>query len=306
MSAALVLGRSRRRVIVCDAGEGRNRWASEMHAFLTRDGIPPGEFRRLAREEVARYPGVELRQATVVDARRLDHGFEIDLHDGTRLTGRTLLLATGVVDVLPRLRGIRDFYGTSVHHCPYCDGWEHRDRPVAVYGNGEYGKGLALSLTQWTRDLVLCTDGPAQFDAHDRERLARQEIALREEPIERLEGTDGRLARIVFTDGSVLEREALFFSTGQYQRSDLPERLGCRFTERGVVRTGKAEGTEVPGLFVAGDASVDAQLVIVAAGEGAQAAVAINTLLVKEDLVRTPPPPQPAPAAAARRRRAGA
>ena len=163
-----------------------------------------------------------------------------------------------------------------MHHCPYCDAWEWRDRPLAVYGWDEQGAGLALSLTAWSADVVLCTGGPpVRPDAAD--RLSAAGIGVREEPVLRLEG-QGRAC----SSGSCspaarpLSRSALFLACGQRQRSPLAERLGCRFTEKGAVDTGKCEATNVPGLYVAGDASKEAQFVVVAAAEGAEAGMAIH------------------------------
>jgi thioredoxin reductase len=171
-----------------------------------------------------------------------------------------------------------------VHHCPYCDAWEWRDQPVAVYGRGDAGAALAMVLTVWTRDLVLCTDGPASHSEESRERLEGSGIRVREERVLRLEGQDGRLDRIVFEQGQAEVRRALFFATGQRQASELPARLGCRFLENGSVATGKCEATNVPGLYVCGDASREAQFVVVAAAEGAEAGMAINKALLEEGL----------------------
>jgi thioredoxin reductase len=171
-----------------------------------------------------------------------------------------------------------------VFHCPYCDGWEVRDQPIAIYGRGSRGLGLSLELTVWSRDLVLCTDGPSGIDAEGVARLERNGIALREERIAALEGRDGILERVIFEDGEPLPRRALFFTTGQSQRSELAIHLGCELNDKGTIPTGKYETTHLPGLFVAGDASRAVQWVIVAAAEGAEAAFAINTDLLKEDL----------------------
>jgi thioredoxin reductase len=284
LSAALILGRCRRRVLVCDAGRPRNAVSRALHGFLTRDGIDPAELRRVGRDELRRYPTVEVRDIEVVDGKCETHGFAVTLSDGTTLSSRTLLLATGVVDLLPQIEGFQAFYGRSVFHCPYCDGWEVRDQPLAIYGSGEHGTGLALELTAWSADLVLCTDGASALSGHDAERLARHGIGLREEPIARLEGRDGILERIVFATGDVLERRAMFFGTGEHQGSNLAARLGCAFTAKGAVQTGDYEITNISGLYVAGDASRFVQLAIVAAAEGAAAAFAMNTAMLKEDL----------------------
>jgi thioredoxin reductase len=283
LSAALMLGRCRRRVLLCDLGDQRNLRSHALHGYLTRDGVSPSEFLRLARAELGRYGTVECRELEIVEAAREDGGFSVCAADGTRLRTRKLLLATGVVDDLPALDGLDALYGTSVHHCPYCDAWEWRDRPLAAYGDGEAASGLALSLTFWSSDVLLCTGGAGLPDGA-MARLAAAGVGVREEPVLRLEGSEGRLERIVFASGEPAPRSALFVVAGQRQRSPLAERLGCRFTETGMVNTGTCEVTNVPGLFVAGDASKEAQFVAVAAAEGTEAGMAIHKALMKEDL----------------------
>jgi thioredoxin reductase len=255
-----------------------------VHGFLTRDGLPPDTFLRAAREDLRPYDTIEIRSARVVDAARDHRGFEVQCEDGTRLRTRKLLLATGVVDELPDIAGLAELYGRSVHHCPYCDGWEWRDQPVGVYGRGDAAAGLALGLTVHTRDLVLCTDGPAVHSDWMRDRLDTFDIRVREQRVVRLEGREGRLDRIIFEEGAAENRRALFFATGQRQASELPARLGCVFTEDGAVDTGKCEASNVPGLYVCGDASREAQFVVVAAAEGAEAGMAINKALLDEEL----------------------
>jgi thioredoxin reductase len=283
LSAALILGRCRRHVLVCDTGEYRNDASHALHGFLSRDGVSPRELRHLGREQLRQYEGVELRRVRVVDATLQEGRFEVTLEDGTRLGTRRLLLATGVYDELPPLAGAEEFYGRGVHHCPYCDGWELRDQPLAIYGAEKHGRKLALELRQWSANLTLCTNGPAELPGRERGRLRRNGIVIREERITRLEGKE-HLEQLVFENGETLSCRALFFKGAERQRSDLAVRLGCDFTKRGAVRTGEYEATDVPGLFVAGDASHRVQLAIIAASEGAAAAYAINTSLTKEDL----------------------
>ena len=285
LSAALVLGRCRRSVLLCDTGRPRNAASRALHGYLTRDGIEPAAFLAIARQELERYETVVRCDMAVVDvACRPDSRFDVVLASGERVETRKLLLATGVVDNLPAIPGFAELYGRSVFHCPYCDGWEVRDEPIAIYGRGERGEGLALELTAWTRDLVLCTDGPSEIEKNGRERLERNGVAIREERVLRLEGADGVLHHVVFDSGERVPRRALFFTTGQRQRSDLLTRLGCEFNDKGTVRTGKYETTHLAGLYVAGDASRAVQWVVVAASEGAEAAFAINTDLITEDL----------------------
>ena len=284
LSAALMLGRCRRSVLVCDTGRPRNAASQALHGYLTRDGLAPREFLAIARRELAKYDTVEVRDVEVVGAECLDGRFRVTMAGGGQARARKLLLATGVVDNLPAIDGFRELYGRSVFHCPYCDGWEVRDQPLAIYGRGDRGLGLSLELTTWSRDLVLCTDGPAEIDDDGRGRLERNGISIREDRVARLEGRDGVLERIVFEGGGDLRRRALFFTTGQFQRSNLSNQLGCEFNDKGTVRTGKYETTHLSGLYVAGDASRAVQWLVVAASEGAEAAFAINTDLTKEDL----------------------
>lgn len=284
LSAALMLGRCRRTVLLCDTGRPRNRASQAMHGYLTRDGIPPREFLAIARAQLQQYSTVELRDVEVVDAQCRDGRFMATLAGGAEVSSRKLLLATGVVDNLPAVAGIDDLYGRSVFHCPYCDAWEVRDQPLAIYGRGEKGLGLSLELTAWSRDLILFTDGDAGIDRKGRSRLERYGIQLREERVERIEGRDGVLQSVVLAGGDEVPRRALFFTLGQEQCSPLAIRLGCDINEKGTVATGKYETTHLKGLYVAGDASRKVQWVVVAAAEGAEAAFAINTDLIKEDL----------------------
>lgn len=290
LNAALVLGRCRRQTLVFDDGKPRNSVSHGVHGFLSRDGIAPSRLRAFAVDELAAYPSVMQVHQRIVDAIRTNGGFEVTASDGRRFRTRKLLLAAGVVDQLPTHPGFRELYGVGVFHCPYCDGWEMRDKPLAVYGRGDdKGGGLALEMTLWSREIVLCTDGASELTPDYRQRLERNGVALREEKIVRLEVS--RLVpyeasfTIVFENGPVLPRTGLFFNTGRMQSSDLAARLGCDlYDPKGCKVDNHQQMTHVPGLYIAGDASRDVLQVVVAAAEGAQAAMAINTALLREDL----------------------
>ena len=282
LSAALVLGRARRRVLVIDAGEPRNAPAAESHSFFTRDGAPPLELLRVGREQAAGY-GVEIRAGRVADAEVSEGGFVVRTEDGGRESARRLLIATGVVDELPDVPGLRERWGKSVLHCPYCHGWEIRDRPFAALARGAAAVELGTLLLGWTRDLVVLTDGPAELGEDDRARLARHGVAVREETVARLEGEGDRLERVVFASGESLAREALFVRPPQRPGSPLADRLGCERDENGRLRTDVFRQTTVPGVYVAGDLSGMYQQIVSAAAEGAMAAGGINRSLLDED-----------------------
>lgn len=283
LSAALMLGRCRRRVLLCDSGKPRNARSKALHGYLTRDGIAPIAFNQLGRRELKPY-GVEFRRVAITRANPHARGFRVNLADGRREASRFLLLATGVIDELPSIDGMSACYGRSVFHCPYCDGWEWRERRLAVLGNGVSGAQLALSLKTWSHDVLLCSNGEP-VSTRARARLRRNGISVRTEPIVRLIHRRGRLTAIAFGAADVVDSDVLFFSTGQRSHSNIADRLGCAFTPRGTVNTGLLCNTNVPRLFVAGDASRDAQFVVVAAAEGAKAALAINQALQREELI---------------------
>ena len=284
LSAGLILGRACRRVLICDSGTPRS-WASKaQHAFVTRDGIPPAQFRRIARAELRRYADVKFRRTEVKSARRnRTGGFSLRAADGARIRCRKLLIATGVFDWLPPIPGIADLFGTSVFQCPYCDGWEFRNQAVAAYGKGRRGFEMARALTAWTRDIVLCSDGKASLSRGLRDELEANGIELREDRIGGLECNRGVLRAIEFRNGTTLPRRALFFDMPASGQSRLAESLGCQFNRQGGVKCGRYEATTVPGVFVAGNIIKDVQLAIVAAAEGARAAFGINRALTRED-----------------------
>jgi thioredoxin reductase len=281
LSAALLLGRCRRRVLLCDTGQPRNGRARTLNGYLSRDGIAPPELLRIGREELRAY-GIEPRQVGVEDVTRRDGRFEVHLANGERVPALTVLLATGVADHTPDIPGFAECYGISAHHCPYCDGWEHRDKTIAVIGHRTSPVGLALSLKTWSDRIIACTNGSARVRPRQREQLAAQHIDVRTGRIARIDHDSGQVRAIVFAGRGEEERlacDAIFFTAPQSQQCELARRLGCEFTRRGTVRTDHLGKTCVEGIYVVGDASRDVQFVIVAAAEGAKAGVAINKAL---------------------------
>jgi thioredoxin reductase len=269
--------------LLCDDQQQRNRASREIHGLLGSSGRSPNRFLEEAREEVARHASVSIRRTLVTEIAPGDEGFAFACADGTRGIAQKVLLATGLLDELPPFDGIDRLYGISVHHCLYCDGYEYADKAVAAYGPGDKGADLAVMMKHWVKDVVACSGG-AEVSEETVRKLAEHDIPLRQEPIQRLEGEEGRLARIVFEGGSFLERSALFFSTGCRQASDLAKRLGCKRDEKGgIIIDSLTEETSVPGVYVAGDVSRDVLLVAVAVGEGAKAAVAINKAFLRRN-----------------------
>ena len=257
-----------------------------MHGFITRDGIPPKEFRRTAFAELKRYKTVHFWRGEVTDA-ALRHrgGFRVRVGKDT-VHCRKLLLATGVMDQLPKIAGFVEHFGKRVFQCPYCDGWQFRHQPLAAYGKKRRGLQIARALTAWSSDILLCTDGASRFNVADRRHLKRNGIRLSELKIARLENSRDRVITIVFRNGETADRSAVFFDTPSHAQSPLAAKLGCTFNRHGGVICGKYEATAIPGVYVAGNIIRDVQLSIVAAAEGARAAFGINRALTREDFER--------------------
>lgn len=285
LSAAMMLARACRSVLVLDHGKPRNAPATAIHGFLSRDGTAPLALVEMGRREARRY-GARLRRGKVVTIFRQGAELGAQLASGKRFLARRMLIATGVEDRIPSLPGLAPLYGKSVHHCPHCDGWEWRGRALAAYGRGRAVAGLAHSLLTWSDDVAVLSNGPLRIPPDERNRLARRGVIIHEGRIVRLEGRNGRLQRILFQDQSSLRRSALFFSTSNHLASPIAVELGCRVTAKGALWVDHHQCTNVAGLYVAGDASRDVQSVVVAAAEGAKAAVWINAELQAEELAQ--------------------
>ena len=276
LSAALVLGRARRRVVVIDAGAPRNAPATHMHGFLSRDGTPPADLLTAARAEVRGY-GVEIIEDRVVAAAA---GFTLRLGGGRTLAARQLLLATGATDELPQVAGAVERWGRDLLHCPYCHGWEVRDQPLGVLGTGAGSVEYAHLLRQWTGDLVFFTHASIVTDA-ERATLGARGIAIVDGSVERLVVSDDRLHAVQLADGRAIPRAALFFRPALREHTNGPAAdLGCETATDGLVLTDAEGRTSEPGVWAAGNATNPRAQVITAAGEGSAVAIAINTALV--------------------------
>ena len=284
LSAALLLGRARRKVLVCDRGNPRNTPAAEAHSFFTRDGTPPLELLRIGRQQLKPYKTIEFQAVGVKEIKKAGEQFEMIFDDGTNRKSRKILLAFGVIDELPPIENFSDFWGKSVFHCPFCHGFEVRDEPLAVVGRGEIGVGMTALLKTWSRDLVLCTNGESELSADHRKLLAKHKVAVREEKIARFEGRSGQLENIVFEKGKKLHRRGILIRPKQRLRSNLAERLGCELNEYDLVKVDKFNETSVKGVYAAGD--ITSPMQSIAAGQGSLVGGGgIVHALIKEDFV---------------------
>lgn len=280
LTAAIFLGRYRRRVLLLDTGEPRNYASRGIHGFLGYHEIAPHELRARGRRE-AESVGVKLIEARATAVRRSGDCFDVATEAET-YHARRVLLAFGVRDELPDLPRFDEFYGRSVFHCPDCDGWEMRDRRIGVIGNGKAVAGLALKLLQWSEDITVFTDGEdPSLNKEQVSKLLAQGIRVKVDPITGLEGDDGDLRALHLRSGERVPCEALFFSLGAERSSPIAEDCGCGVRPAtGDIEVDEHQETSVPGIYAAGDLTFGSQLAIKAAAEGAIAAIAINKSLL--------------------------
>ncbi|MCE4049231.1 MULTISPECIES: NAD(P)/FAD-dependent oxidoreductase [Bacillaceae] len=284
LNAALVLGRAKKKIILFDENKPRNAVTHESHGFITRDKIKPSEFKQIALEDLKAYPEITIKNQRVYDIKTENDHFVILTSDGLTYQSRKIILATGLKDILPNIKGIHDYYGTSIFSCPFCDGWELKDRPLVVISENERAFHITKMIYNWSKDVVVCTNGKAVFTNEQKQLLANNNIELIEEEIEYLEGDKGQLRHIILKSGREIARAGGFVTAGLQQASPLAQVLGCSLNNMGGIETDNSGRTNIAGVYACGDNAViaPAQL-IVAAAEGSKAAMAVVGDLVNED-----------------------
>jgi thioredoxin reductase len=279
-SAAVVLARSGRSTLILDEGKQRNLSSRGMHNYLTRDGIAPAEYLKIAHEELKHYQ-VGLIKTTATDIAKLeDKGFKITDQDNNIYLCRRVLLATGVTDNIPNIPGMKELWGCSVHHCHYCDGYECADNIIGVYSKNYNGYGMAMALRHISNRVILFTDGSRYLKPKQRLHLEGLKIEVVSKRITQLVYTDKTLTHVELQNGEQIECQSLFVNHGHRVNSTLLEKLNCNCTKKGAAVTNRKQETNIKGLYVAGDASYDMHFVVVAAAEGVKAAVAIHNDLL--------------------------
>lgn len=284
LNAALVLGRARRNVVLLDNSQPRNAVTHASHGFITRDGVKPAEFRRIAYEEVLRYPSVEHQEAEVTRIERDGEGFRLQTASGEEVRARKIILSSGLKEVLPEIEGAREFYGKSLFNCPFCDGWELRDQPLVAVSEYKDLFHKAKLLMNWSRDLVLCTNGKGTITDEERQELAARNIPVIDTPIASFAGRDGQLEEIIFEDGSRIARSGGFLSPAQVPQLALHEALGCEKNQMDGLVVDEMGQTTVPGVYAAGDAAyVMPSQLIFAAASGSRAGIGVHAHMTEED-----------------------
>lgn len=282
LNAALVLGRARKNVAVIDEGRPRNAVTREAHGFLTRDGISPGELRRIAKEQIGAYPSVSFVADTAVSIAGTDGQFEISTAQGNVFASKKVLFAVGMKDRPLDIPGLTEVYGKSAFVCPYCDGWELRDQPLVVINKGAELMHFAPLISGWTNRFTICTNGPDELTEDQRDELRRHQVPLFDSPIRDIESNDGIASQVVLEDGTIIPCRGIFFKPDLIPGSDLPRTIGCHVAETGAVVVDELGKTNVPGVYSAGDAASRMHQAIAAASMGAITAAAMNNELNAE------------------------
>jgi thioredoxin reductase len=301
LAAALQLARARRRVLVVDAGRPRNRFARTSHGFLGQDGRSPTVILETARAQLRTYGTAEYRPGEVTGARLRDDAFEIALGSDEARFARRLVIATGVIDVLPDVPGLRERWGVTVLHCPYCHGFEVAGRRLGILATSELSMHQALLIPDWSDDVTLFTNGAMSLDADQRAVLASRGVRVDERPVAELLGDVQDLSGVRLQDGTVIALDALFTGPRTRMASPLAEQLGCAFDDTPMgpmIRTDERKLTTVPGVYAAGDAARYPHNVSWAVGDGVMAGIAAHQSLALPGPPATPEPRPDQPAAA--------
>ncbi|MFP4976725.1 NAD(P)/FAD-dependent oxidoreductase [Paenibacillus sp. CN-4] len=274
LNAALVLGRARKSVVLLDNGQARNRVTHASHGFITRDGVKPAEFRRIAYEEVLKYPTVRHWNAEAKEISRSELGFIVRTASGEQLESRKLLLAAGLKEVFPEIKGLQEFYGRSLFNCPFCDGWELRDKPLAVVSSRPQVYHTAKLLTNWTQDIVVCTNGSGVLTGQQIKRLENSSIRVIDTPVIAFAGQEGMLESVHFADGSQIARAGGFIAPEFVTNARFAESLGYELQDGGGIAIDMMGRTTAPGVYAAGDSAyVMPSQLIYAAASGSKAAM---------------------------------
>ncbi|MCH5687969.1 NAD(P)/FAD-dependent oxidoreductase [Niabella sp. W65] len=282
LSAALALGRSLRKVLIIDSGLPCNRQTPHSHNFLTRDGETPKAIAAIAKEQVLQYKTVHFVEDFATSASRVEKGFEIFTQSGKSFSSLKLVIASGIKDLHPDIKGFSECWGISVIHCPYCHGYEFRHKQTAIMANGERAAHLAMLVHNLTSRLTILTNGPAAFETEQLQQFRRHNITIIETRVKEIQHVNGQVQQLIFDDGDVQPFDAVYAAIPFVQHTDIPSQLGCELTEHGHIKTDGFQKATVPDVFVCGDSASAMRSVANAVFSGNMAGSMINAELCRE------------------------
>lgn len=282
LSAAMALGRSLRRVLVIDGGKPCNEQTPHSHNFLTQDGKTPKEIASLAKQQVAAYETVKFYNGFANSGTKTANGFEITTTANDKFSAKKLIFATGIKDMMPEIKGFAECWGISVVHCPYCHGYEYRDQNTAIIANSARAFHLASLISNLTNQVTLLTNGKAEFEPEQLEKLAKHSIQIIETKVTEVVHQDGQFQKVIFDDQTELSFDLAYAGIPFTQHSDIPEALGCEFTEHGHITIDNMQKTTVEGIYACGDNASAMRSVANAVYAGNLTGAAVNALLTGE------------------------
>jgi thioredoxin reductase len=282
LSAAMTLGRAIRDVLIIDAGKPCNRQTPHSHNFLTQDGATPAEIAALAKQQVLAYPTVRLESDSVVQVSGVNKDFTVVTASGREFTAKKILLATGVKDLMSEIPGFAECWGISVIHCPYCHGYEYKGQSTGILANGEMAFEFVKLIDNWTKKLTLFTNGKAELDQEKFKKIQNPHFEIIEKEIKELVHERGYLKKILFTDESSQELDALYARIPFTQHTDIPVKLGCLLDDAGYIKIDEFKKTSVPGVYAAGDNTSPFRAVSMATASGTMAGASLNKELIED------------------------
>lgn len=283
LSAGMSLGRSLRKVLIIDNGKPCNEQTPHSLNFLTQDGKTPKEISELSKNQVLEYKTVEFHQGKAIEAKKIENGFEIITENGEKFNSKKIIIATGIVDEIPNIKGFKESWGISLIHCPYCHGYEFKNKKTGIIANGERGFHISSLVNNLTKDITIFTRGKANFTEEHFQKLEKNNIKIIETEIEELKHQNGMVESLILSDGKILNFEAVYGAFPFKQHSDIPESLGCEMTEMGHIKIDQFQKTDVAGLFACGDNSSPMRSVANAVYTGNLAGAMVNAELVNDN-----------------------
>jgi thioredoxin reductase len=282
LAAAMALGRASMNVLVIDSGKPCNRQTPYSHNFLTQDGVPPAEIAQLAKKQVKLYGTVKFIEGLAVSGAKTTNGFEIQIASGAIFKSGKLVFATGIRDLMPGIPGYSECWGISVLHCPYCHGYEVRNKTTGILANGDHAFELAKLISNWTTDLTVYTNGQSTLTTEQAQALKKHRIHIVEEEVARLDHTNGNLRSIMFRNGSHAAAKALYVRSPFEQHCSIPQSLGCELTGDGYIEVDPLQETSVKGVFACGDNTTRMRTVANAVAMGTTAGMTASKKLILE------------------------
>ncbi|KAB3537529.1 pyridine nucleotide-disulfide oxidoreductase [Bacillus safensis] len=282
LSAALVVGRGRKQVIVFDDELPRNRVTQESHGFITNDGMTPFEIRRAGEADLQKYPNIKIKRSRIVDIQKKEERFTLLTHEGDTFKAKKIILATGLQDILPEIEGIHDVYGKTLFSCPFCDGWELKDKALALIAENQRALHMAKLLSNWTKDLIVFTNGHVLAE-EDKVLLTAHSIQVIDVPIVSIDQDNGQLRSLQLANGETVKREGGFVASEFKQSAPFAEKLGCQMTKNTGIETDILGRTTVSGVFACGDNLGGPAQLVLAAAAGSQAGMGVIHELVQEE-----------------------